>query len=152
MSSHLSGCYGGKRAKNSLHLSHAISQKQYNLWPWFLVHLCKMMISLGFFFRFSKFWFFGLLSGGKRLKDKNWSKMRKILSVAFHISGIIHHMILLMCNMKISQEGFFIFSNFLDCYGGKRAKNSPEWQKILSVVLDISGTIHHMILIYGVYG
>ena len=28
------------------------------------------------------------------------------------------------------------------------AKNSPEWQKILSVILHISGTIHHMIVIY----
>ena len=24
------------------------------------------------------------------------------------------------------------------------AKNSPKWLKIMSVVLDISGTIHHM--------
>ena len=28
-------------------------------------------------------------------------------------------------------------------------KNGPEWQKIMSVALHISGTIHHMIIIYG---
>ena len=31
--------------------------------------------------------------------------------------------------------------------GGKRAKNGPEWQKILSVSLCISWTVHHMIVI-----
>ena len=33
--------------------------------------------------------------------------------------------------------------------GRKKAKNDPEGQKILSVTLHISGTIHHMIVIYG---
>ena len=33
-----------------LHLSHAISYEQYSLWSWFLVYLCKMMISPGIFF------------------------------------------------------------------------------------------------------
>ena len=47
------GCLGGKRAKSSpklkiqLHLSHAISQEQYSILSWFLVHLCKMMVSPG---------------------------------------------------------------------------------------------------------
>ena len=27
--------------------------------------------------------------------------------------------------------------------GGKRAKNGPEWQKIMYVALNISGTIHY---------
>ena len=39
-----------------------------------------------------------------------------------------------------------IFSGLL---GGKRVKNSPKWHKILSAKLDISGTIHHMIIICG---
>ena len=33
-----------------LHLPCAISQEQCNIWSWFLVPFCKMMISLGFFF------------------------------------------------------------------------------------------------------
>ena len=43
------------------------------IWSWFLVHLCKMMISPGVFFIFVKFWFFGLL-GGK--KGKKWPKIK----------------------------------------------------------------------------
>ena len=49
--------------KWQLHLSRAISQQQYSIWSWFLVHLCKMMISPGVFFIFLKFSFFGLLWG-----------------------------------------------------------------------------------------
>ena len=56
----------GKRVKNSpkwkwqLNILNAISNEPYSIWSWFLVHLCKMMISRGvFFFSFSKFWFLG---------------------------------------------------------------------------------------------
>ena len=42
-----------------------------------------------------------------------------------------------------------LFKNFdfLGPQGHRRAKNSPEWEKILSVALHISGTMHHMIVI-----
>ena len=76
--------------------SHSISHEPYTIWLLFMVYLCKMIISPGILFIFSKFWFFGLL-------------------------------------------------------GGKRVKNGPKWQKNLSVVLDISGTIHHMSVIYGTH-
>ena len=53
---------------------------------------------------------------------------------------------------------FFFFSFFWNfhflgkfLFFGKRAKNGPKWQKILSVTLYISGTIHPMIVIYGVH-
>ena len=46
--------------KRQLYLSCNISQEQYSLWSWLLVHLCKMIICPGFFFIFS---FFGLLWG-----------------------------------------------------------------------------------------
>ena len=49
-----------------------------------MVDMCKMMISPGVFFIFSKL-----------LKVKKRSKMTKILPVAFHISGTIHHMIVI---------------------------------------------------------
>ena len=46
--------------KQQLHLSSAISQEQYSIWSWFLVYMCKMVISPGLFFIFFfKFWFFG---------------------------------------------------------------------------------------------
>ena len=54
--------------------------------------------------------------------------------------------------MIISPGVFFIFSKywFFGVLGEKCAKNGPKWQNILSIVLNISGTIHHMIVIYGV--
>ena len=45
--------------KQSLHLSCAISLEKYSRWSWFLVHLCKMMISPGGFFNFWYFHFSG---------------------------------------------------------------------------------------------
>ena len=48
---------------------------------------------------------------------------------------------------------FFIFSKFWISGllgGGKKAKNSPKRQKILSVALEISGTIHDMVFICGI--
>ena len=55
-------------------LLHSISQEPYIIWLSFMVHMCKMIISPGLVFIFSKFSFFKL-SGG--YKDKNWSKMTK---------------------------------------------------------------------------
>ena len=62
-----------KGAKNSpkwlkICLLHSISQEPYIIWLSFMLHLCKMIISPGLFFSFSKFWFFGLL-GGKMAKS-----------------------------------------------------------------------------------
>ena len=76
---------------SSVHLSVrsscTISQKSYIIWSYFLVHMCKVMISPGFFFIFSKFRFFALLGGSK---GKKWPKTH---SVAPFISGTMHHMI-----------------------------------------------------------
>ena len=52
--------------------------------------MCKMIISVGLFFFFSKLGFFGFLEGWK---GKKWSKMTKILSIVHHMSGTIHLMI-----------------------------------------------------------
>ena len=41
--------------------SHCIFQEQNIMWLSFMVHIWKMIISLGIFVSFSKFWFFGLL-------------------------------------------------------------------------------------------
>ena len=79
------------------------------------------------------------------------------LSVVHHISGTVHHVIIIfgtrVPNDNISRH-FFIFSKFWfsEFLEGKKAKNRPKWQKILSVMLHISGTIHHMIVIYGIHG
>ena len=55
-------------------LSHSIFQEPYIIWSSFLVWKCKMIISSGVFFIFSKFWFFRLLG---RLKGKKCPKMTK---------------------------------------------------------------------------
>ena len=87
------GCYGGKRAKNNpkwkitITYVNAISQEQYSIWSWFLIHLCKMMISPGFFFIFLKFSFLGCY-GGKRAKNSlKWKGT--IACVTHHISGTV---------------------------------------------------------------
>ena len=72
-----------------------------------------MIIYPGIFFLiFSKFWFYWLL-GGKRVE--NCPKWQEIMSVALHISGTMHHMmviyVMLVYNNNISRY-FFIFSKF----------------------------------------
>ena len=44
---------------------------------------------------------------------------------------------------------FFLKFSFFRLLGGKRGKNDLRWQKIMSGALHISGTIYHMIVIYG---
>ena len=73
------GKLGGKWAKSSpkwkitiIHLSHAISQEQYSVWLWFLIHLCKMIIAPGIFFHFFKiliFWVFRRVKGQKIVQN-----------------------------------------------------------------------------------
>ena len=71
-------CRGAKgnciaQNKNSNYIC-LVSYQQYSLWSWFLVHLCKMMISLSVF-SFLIFSFFELLEGGKRAKNgPRWQK------------------------------------------------------------------------------
>ena len=48
-------------------LSCSMSQEPYIIWLWFLVHICKMMISQAKFLIFQN-WFLGFL-GGKRAKN-----------------------------------------------------------------------------------
>ena len=54
---------------------HTISQERYSIWSWFLVHLCKMMISPGafFFFHFFKILIFRAV---RRVKGQKWPKMK----------------------------------------------------------------------------
>ena len=80
---------------------------------------------------------------------------KKILPVALHISRAIYHMIviygILVQNDDISR-GFFSFLKkfwYSGLLGGERPKNGPKWEKTLSVMLNISGIIYHMIFIYG---
>ena len=80
---------GPKWQKNSVCCT--IPQEPYIIWLSFMVHICKMIISSGVFFIFSKFWFSGSIGLVKRQK----TVMTKILSVVLHISEIMHHMIVI---------------------------------------------------------
>ena len=133
--------------------SRFISQEPYIIWLSFMVHLHKM-ISPGLFSFYQNFEFLGC-SGGKRAK--NGPKWQKIMSVALHIWGTVHHMtVIYVCKMMISLGIFsylfiFFFSILIFWVHRvpQRAQNGPEWQKIMSLALHISETIHHMTVIYG---
>ena len=105
--------------------------------------------------------YFGSISRFKRLvqpcivelEGKKWPRMTKN-SVVLHISGTIQHDYYLwyihLCKMMISPGVFFIFFKILIFWivkglkGQKRSKMTKT-----SVTFNISGTIHHMIVICG---
>ena len=66
---------GQKMAQNDKKISpsRTISQEPYIIWSSFLI-LCKVMISPGVFFIFSKFWFFRLLGGGGWVKGEKMTQ------------------------------------------------------------------------------
>ena len=88
-----------------------------------------------FFFSFSKFWFFGMLGG---TRAKNGPKWQKILFVTFHISGILHHMIVIYGTHVLNDNiprcftQFFKILIFCVVRGVKRQK-IVKWQKITHV-------------------
>ena len=112
------------------------------IWSWFLVHLCNMTHIQEFFSFFQNFLFF-CCYWGKR--PKNGLKWQKILSIALHISGTIHHMIFMYGTHGNFSRCFclfvclFVFSffqnfNFSGCQGGQWVKEGPKWQKLLSFI------------------
>ena len=111
-------------------------------------------------FSILKFWFSRLSGGWKGKKmAQNDKKISVCCTLYFrnHISYDLHLWYTCMYKRIISPGIFFIFFKILIFGifkgegGGKRAKNGPKWQKILSVSLCISGTVHHMIVIFGAH-
>ena len=70
---------------------------------------------------------------------------KKILSVLLHIRKHTSY------DCHVCFFSFFQSFDFLGRWGGKRAKNGSKMTKILPVALHISGTIHHMIVIYATH-
>ena len=68
----------------------SISQEPCIIGLSFMVHVCKIIVSLGAFFILSKFQFWG---GCEGVKGQKMTQNDKKISVALHISGIMHHMI-----------------------------------------------------------
>ena len=109
-----------------------------------LRHNCvKWWFLQAFFFLSLIFW---VIRG---VKEQTWSKIRKLLSYSISLEPYIIWFLFMvhMCKMLISPHYLFIFSKFLiflvRVVRGKREKNGPKLEKILSVTLHISGTIHH---------
>ena len=126
---------GQKTVQNDKKLCplHSLSQKPYIMWLSFMVHICKMIISSGFFFILSKICFSGYIRGrgrGKRAKNSpKWQNivfcgpyLRNHTSYENHEPYII---LMQMCRMIISpsvrvikenchmsRHFFFIFQNF----------------------------------------
>ena len=103
-----------------------------------LWHNCvKWWFLQAFFFLILIFW---VIRG---VKEQTWSKIRKLLC---HTLYLWSHTSYDSYLWLISPQYLFIFSKFwffkLGGVGGKREKNGPKLEKILSVTLHISGTIH----------
>ena len=56
-------------------LSHSLSQEPYIIWLWFLVHMCKMMISAANFFILQNFYFWSFLGGKRAKNDLKWASI-----------------------------------------------------------------------------
>ena len=141
------GVRGQKTVQNNKNFcpSRFIFQEPYIIWLSFMVQLCKMIIPPVFSFIFSKFCFFGLLGEGKKLSKTEKIWLSHSISQELYIlwlSFMVH-----ICKVIIYSGGFFIFG----LLGGKSTKNGPKWQRILSHMFVISGSIHHMIVIYICY-
>ena len=135
----------------------SISQEPYIKWLWFMVQMCKMIISPGGFFNF-KILIFQVVGTERVKNDPKWP-VCGTLYFRNHISYGLHLWYTCVYKRIISPGIFFIFLKKFNFRiirewdgGGKRTNNGPKWQKILSVSLCISGTLHHMILIFGTHG
>ena len=140
-------------------LSRLVSQEPYIIWLSFMVEMCKMIISPGVFFS-AKILIFQVV---KRLKgqimdqnDKNFCLLHLIFQEPYIIWYDLYLCYTCMYKRIISPGIFCIFFSqnfdFWDYWGGregggvgKRAENCPIWQRIMSVSLRTSGTIHHVL-------
>ena len=140
------GVKGQKMAQNEkkLCLSCSISQEPYIIWFSFMVHLCKMIISPGVFFFFSKSWFSGLLKGVKGQKIvQNVKKFCLLRSISQGPYIIWSSFVVRKCRMMISPGGFFMFFKILIFQIFRRVKGEKMAQhnkKNCPSYLYISGT------------
>ena len=90
----------------------------------------------------------GVVDGQKMVQNEKNLCLSCSISQESYI--ILFLFMVLMCKMIISPGALFHFFKTLIFWvvRGVKRKNSPKWQKIMSAVLDISGTMHHMIVIW----
>ena len=139
-------------------LLYTISREPYIMWLSFMVYICKMVISPGFFFHFFKILVLQIVSAVKWQKvTQSDKKLYLLLSLSqepyiIWLSVMVHMCKMIICKMIKFSGVFFNFSKFWfsKFSGGGRAKNGAKWQKNLTVAPYISGVIHH-IFIYGTH-
>ena len=144
---------------NKICPSRSISQEPYIIWLSFVVHMCKMIISLGVFFIFSKYLFFVLLGG---LKGKKWSKMTKKICLSGSISQepyiIWLSFMVQMCKMIKSPGVFFKFKILIfwvarELKGEKVAQNEKNFCLVYLIfqepyIIWSSSMIHMYVCMY----
>ena len=92
-------------------LSCSISEEPCIIWLSFMVHLCKLIISLAVFSFFQSF----DLANWRHKRAKNGPKWQKIVAVSFVSQEpcmILFWFLVHMCKMMISPAIFFIFFKF----------------------------------------
>ena len=121
--------------------SHSISQEPYIIWLSFVVHMCKMIISLDILFIFFKIFIFCVVKGVNRQKtvqnDKKFSLSCSISQERYIIwfSFIVH-----MSKIIISPGVFFIFSKFwfFGLLGGVKMQKKVQNDKKVCLPHSIS--------------
>ena len=114
--------------KKQLHLSCTISQEQYSISSWFLVHMCKMKIFPGVFFHFK------LLKIGQKMAQNG----KKFCLVCF-----------------IYQEPYIIWLSF-DCFNDISVNANPisvrlklKWQHINTVTFYIGDILMPLVGVFS---
>ena len=128
-----------------------LSQGPYIIWSSFMVHICERISPVlgGFFLQILIFGVNIWATGEKMAQNDN----KLYLSHSISQEAYIMWPWFLVCRCKImtSPLSFFLNFDFLGCYGAKWQKNDPKWPKNLSFSLHISGTIPHMIVVFGTF-
>ena len=109
---------------------------------WFSFHMSR------YYFSFYKNVDFLGCYGDKRAK--NGPKWQKIMFIVLYTRkpNIWSSVVVLKFKMIISLEEFLFFFKILVFWVNRKGKGK-KWQKTLSALLCIPGTIYHMIFIYG---
>ena len=129
-----------------LHVSYLRNSLAYghNLW-----YTCVKWWYLQAFSSFSQnFNFLGCQWGNMAKNDPKWQKILSVISQKSYIMSFMVH----LCKMMISSGIFFISFKFrfFRLLGGKRAKYGTKWKiTITFATRHISGTVQHMIMIFG---
>ena len=102
-----------------------------SIWSWFLVHLCKMMISPSVFFNFFKILFFWGVTGVKWQKIAQNDKklcLSRFISQEHHTSYDCH--LWYTCVKWWYLHGFFFVYSKLWFFGLLGRSNGPKSQKL----------------------